>query len=80
MACTIDKNLVFIDNMQVMNSILNKLVKNLTDNGFRHLSEEFCGDLLELISQKGVYPYDTWAALKRFLRINCLTDVNVLVL
>ena len=80
MACTIDKNLVFINSMQVMKSSLNKLVKNLTDDGFRYLSEEFCGDLLELISQKGVYPYDTWTALKRFLRMNCLIDVNVLVL
>ena len=52
MACTIDKNLVFIDNMQVMNSSLNKLVKNLTDNGFRYLSEEFCCDLLELKKSK----------------------------
>ena len=34
MASTINKNLVFIDSMQFMNSRLNKLVKNSTDNDF----------------------------------------------
>ena len=37
MAFTISKNLVFIGSMQFMNSSLNKLVKNLTDNDFKYL-------------------------------------------
>ena len=41
MAFTINKNLVFIDTMQFINFSLNKLVKNLTDNDFKYLSEEF---------------------------------------
>ena len=49
MAFTINKNLVFIDSMQFTNSSLNKLVKNLTDNAFKYLSQEFSGDLLELV-------------------------------
>ena len=32
------KNLVFIDNMQLMNSSLEKLVKDLTDNDFKYLT------------------------------------------
>ena len=34
------KNLVFIDNMQFINSSLDKLVKNLSDEDFKYLVEE----------------------------------------
>ena len=53
MAFTINRNLVFIDSMQFMNSILDALVKN-----FKYLSKEFSGKLLKLVKQKGVYPYE----------------------
>ena len=43
------KNFIFIDRMQLMNSSLNFLVKILLDNDFKHLSQEFSGDLLKLI-------------------------------
>ena len=38
MAFVINKNLAFIDSMQFMNSGLNALVQNLTDNDFKYLS------------------------------------------
>ena len=41
MAFFLNKNLVFIDSMQFMNSNLEKLVKNLSDNDFKYLTEEF---------------------------------------
>ena len=53
MAFTIIKNLFFIDNMQFINSSLDVLVKNLTYNDFKHLSQEFNGNLLKLVKQKG---------------------------
>ena len=56
MAFTINKNLVFIDSIQFMNFSLNKLVKNLSDSDFKYLSQEFSGDLLDLVKQKGFYP------------------------
>ena len=40
MAFFLNKNLVFIDSMQSMNS-LDKLVKNLSDEDFKCLVEEF---------------------------------------
>ena len=58
MAFTINKNLVFIDSMQFMNSSLDSLVKNLSDNDFKYFSEEFSGELLELVKEKGSYPYE----------------------
>ena len=42
--------------MQFMNSSLHILVKNLSDNDFKYLLQEFSGDLLELVRQKGVCP------------------------
>ena len=63
---TINRNLIFIDIMQFMNSSLNLLVKNSSDNDFKYLSEEFSGDLLKLVKQKGVYPYEYMNSIKRF--------------
>ena len=49
MAFIINKKLVFIGSMQFMNSGLNKLVRNLIDNDFKYLSQEFSSALLELV-------------------------------
>ena len=42
MAFFLGSDLVFIDSMQFMNSSLDKLVKNLSDEDFKYLIEE-CG-------------------------------------
>ena len=49
-----------------MNSSLDSLVKNLSDNGFKYLSEKFTGEFLELVKQKGVYPYEYMDSFKKF--------------
>ena len=41
-----------------MNPSLDALVKNLSEMDFKYLRQEFTGDLLELVKQKGVYPYE----------------------
>ena len=67
MAFTINRNLVFIDSMLFMNnSCLDSLVKNLSDNDFKYLSEEFSGEFLELVKQEGVYPYEYIDSFKKF--------------
>ena len=66
MALFLNKNLVFIDSMQVMNSSLQKLVKNLSDNDFKYLTEEFGSKNLELLKQKDAYPYEYMDSFKRF--------------
>ena len=66
MAFTGITNLVFIDSMQFMNSSLDSLVKNLPDNDFKYLSEEFSGEFLELVKQKGVYPYEYMDSFRKF--------------
>ena len=52
--------------MQFMNSSLDALVKNLSDNGFKFLSEVFCGGFLKLVKQKGAYPYEYMDSFKTF--------------
>ena len=58
MAFFLGKNLVFIDSMQFMNSSLYKLVKNLSHEDFKNLVEEFDSENLEILKQKGDYPYE----------------------
>ena len=66
MAFFLNKNLVFIDSMQFMNSSLDKLVKNLSDEDFKYLVEEFGSKNLELLKQKGDYPYEYMNSFERF--------------
>ena len=39
MAFSVNKNLAFIDSIQFMNSSIEKLVKNLSDDDFKYLTE-----------------------------------------
>ena len=75
MAFTINKNLVFIGSMQFMNSSLDldSLVKNLSDNDFKYLSEEFNGEFLRLVKQKRAYLYEYMDSLKKLFE-NKLPD------
>ena len=50
------KILVFICSMQFMISSLEKLVKNLSENDFKYLTEKFGSTNLELLKQKDAYP------------------------
>ena len=52
--------------MQFMNSSLDKLVKNLSDNDFKYFTKEFGSKNLELFKQKGAYPYAYMGSFKGF--------------
>ena len=58
MAFMVNRNLIFIDSMQFIIFSLDTLVKNLSDNDFTYLAQEFTGRLLDLVKQKGVYLYE----------------------
>ena len=51
--------------MQFMNSSLHKLVKNLSDEGFKYIVEEFGSRNLELLKQKDAYPYEYMSSFER---------------
>ena len=48
-AFKISYNLGFIDSMQFINFSLDALVKNLSDNYFKYLSQKFSGDLFDVM-------------------------------
>ena len=57
---------MFIESMQFMNSSLYKIVKKLSDEDFKYLVEEFGSANLELLKQKGDYPYEYVNSFERF--------------
>ena len=57
---------MFIGSMQFMNSSLYKLVKNLSDEDFKYSLDEFGSKNLELLKQKGAYPYEYINSFERF--------------
>ena len=56
-----------------MNSSLEKLVKNLTGNDLKYLVEKFGSENLDLLIQKGVYPYEYMDSFEKFKEKNSLT-------
>ena len=50
-----------------MNFSLDKLDKNMSDKDFKYLVEELGSKNLELLKQKGAYPYE---CMNSFQRIN----------
>ena len=66
MAFFLGRDMVFIDSMQFVNSSLHKLVKNLLEKDFKYLVEEFSSENLDLLKQKGAYPYEYMSSFKRF--------------
>ena len=54
----INNNLVFIDSVQFLISLSDSLVKNLGKNDLKYLSQEFANNILDLVKQKGFYPYE----------------------
>ena len=58
---------MFIDSMRFLNFSLDKLDKNMSDKDFKYLVEELSSKNLELLKQKGAYPYEY---MNSFQRIN----------
>ena len=66
MAFMLGNHLVFIDSFQFMSSSLDKLVNNLPKNDLKYTSQMFKGRRLELMTRKGVYPYDFMDSFEKF--------------
>ena len=52
--------------MQFLNSALDELVKNSSDEDFKYLVEEFDSKHLKILKQKGAYPYEYMNSFERF--------------
>ena len=58
---SINNKLSFIDS-----SSLDNLVKNLSNDDFQHLSQEFENNILDLVKQKGFYFYEYMSDFEKF--------------
>ena len=90
MAFLINKSSIFLDRWQFMNFSLEKLSKNLPDDGFKYLSQEFSKDLLKLTKQKWVFPNEYMNSFEKYnedkmpcrhdfyssLKDECISDGN----
>ena len=66
MAFMLGNHLTFIDSFQFMSSSLDKLVSNLPKDDLIYTSKVFKGKRFNLMSQKGVYPYDFMDSFDKF--------------
>ena len=66
MAFMLGNHLTFIDSFQFMSSSLEKLVSNLPKESLKYTSQIFKNKKLDLMSQKGVYPYDFMDSFNKF--------------
>ena len=66
MAFMLGNHLTFIDIFQFMSSSLDKLVSNMPIEDFKYTSQEFKSKKLDLMTSKGVYPYDYMDSFDKF--------------
>ena len=66
MSFTVNHKLCFIGSFQFLSSSLDSLVKNLTKDDFKYLSQEFDNNVLDLVKQKGFYPYEYMSDFEKF--------------
>ena len=57
MSLTINNKLIFKDSFQFLGSSLDRLVKNLSRDDFKNLSQG-SDNILDPVKQKGFYPYE----------------------
>ena len=60
------KILIVIDSFQFLSSSLGTLVKNLGKDHFVYLSQKFDNQVLDLVKQKGFYPYKYISNFEKF--------------
>ncbi|KAL9974074.1 hypothetical protein ACROYT_G011073 [Oculina patagonica] len=66
MAFMLGNHLNFIDSFQFMSSSLEQLVSNLPRESLKYTSNMFKGKKLNLMTRKGVYPYDYMDSFNKF--------------
>ena len=68
MSFVINNKLRFVDNSQFLSSSLDSLVKNFSKNDFKYWSQEFDGNILDLVKHKGFYPFKYMSDFEKFER------------
>ena len=66
MRFTINNKFNFIDSLQFLISSLDSLVKNLNKDDLKYSGQEFDSNLLDLVKQKGFFPYEYMSDSEKF--------------
>ena len=66
MSFTISNKVRFIGSFQFLSSSLDSLVINSGKDDFKYLSQEFDNNVLDLVKQKGFYPYEYISDFEKF--------------
>ena len=66
MSFTINNKSSVIDSFQSLSSSLDSSVKNLNKDNCKYLSQEFDNNVLDLVKQKGFYPYEYISDFEKF--------------
>ena len=62
--------LVFMESLHVLNNSLDNLNKNLEENDFYNLSQEFDANVLHLVKKEGPFLMNTVIALKILMKVH----------
>ena len=65
MSFSINNKLILIDSFRFLRSSSDNLVKNSTKD-FKYLSQDFHNNELDLVKQKGFYPYEYMSSFEKF--------------
>ena len=65
MSFSINNKLILIDSFRFLSSSSDSLVKNSTKD-FKYLSQDFHNNELDLVKQKGFYPYECMSSFEKF--------------
>ena len=63
---SINNKLSFIDSFQFLNSSCDSVVKSLSKDDFKYLGQEFDTNALDLVKQKGFYPYEYMSDFEKY--------------
>ena len=66
MSFSINNKLRFIDSFKFLSSSLDSLFKHLNKDDFKYLSQKFDKNVLDLVKQKGFYPYEYMNNFEKF--------------
>ena len=66
MSFSVNNKLSFIGSFIFISSSSYSLVKNLAKDDFKYLSQEFDSNVLDLVKQKGFYPYEYLSDFENF--------------
>ena len=63
---TINNKLSFNGSFRFLSFLFNSLVRNLNKDDFKYLSQEFDNNVLDLVKQRGFYPYEYIINFEKF--------------